>query len=398
MDSLGRYYTADVISTLLISNLETSKPKRILDLGVGDASLTIAAYARWDKAKYFATEIEAKKAIAIEKNLSFIKVLKCDTLQPNASTKLKIKFGSIDIAICNPPYVRVENKEKYNGLFKSVGCKNFSNLSRLTSEIVFFAHNLKLLKHNGELGIIVSDSLITGKEFKIFRETIFENFNVRRIIQLPDKVFNKTEARTHIIFISKTKSTNKTCELLSSTIQGELSKKILVSTNLLIDRMDYKFHNANIHPKVGTITLKQIGAVIKRGKFSYKELRDSKISFFHSVHFKETGINICFNKPVPKKHHNYTAYEGDILMCRVGKRVVGKVAIVKFGTVIYSDCIYRITVPKPYRQILLKSFLSEEGKAWINAFVHGVCSQVISKSDLENFPIFNLKEKVLVPQ
>src|SRR5690606_1503473 len=120
------------------------------------------------------------------------------------------------------------------------------------------------LKHDGELGIIVSDSLITGKEFKIFRETIFKMFNVRRIIQLPDNVFNKTEARTHIIFISKAKSANKTCELFTSNIQGELSEKIIVANNLLIDRMDYQFHSVNIHAKTGTKTLKQIGVVIKR--------------------------------------------------------------------------------------------------------------------------------------
>jgi len=77
-------------------------------------------------------------------------------------------------------------------------------------------------------------------------------------------------------------------------------------------------------------------------------------------------------------------------MCRVGKRVVGKVAIVKAGRVVNSDCVYRITVPKPYRNVLLKSLLSDEGKAWLHAFAHGVCSQVISKSDLENFPLFKL--------
>ena len=287
MDALGRYYTSDVISTLLINNLETKKPKRILDLGVGDASLTIAAYARWAKAKYFATEIEVSKATAIEKNLSFIKVLNCDTLQPNASTKLKIKFGSIDIAICNPPYVRVENKEKYYHLFKAVGCDNFRNLSRITSEIVFFAHNLKLLKNDGELGIIVSDSLITGKEFQIFRETILEKFNVRRVIQLPDNVFNKTEARTHIIFISKSKSVSKTCELLMSSNKGKLSERILIAKTNLAIRMDYKFHNAKIAINSSYKTLKELGAVIKRGKYSFRELRETKLSFFHSIHFKE---------------------------------------------------------------------------------------------------------------
>lgn len=392
MDALGRYYTTDIISTLLISNLETSKPKRILDLGVGDASLTIAAYARWEKAKYFATEIEPKKATAIEKKLAFVKVLNCDTLQPNASNKLKIKFGSIDVAICNPPYVRVENKEKYKRLFKSVDCRDFSNLPRITSEIVFFAHNLKLLKHDGELGIIVSDSLITGKEFKVFRETIFKKFNVRRIIQLPDKVFKKTEARTHIIFISKAKSENETCELLSSDINGKLSKKIVIANNLLLERMDYQYHNSKVHLTTSKKTLKEIGATIKRGKFAYKELRELKISFFHSVHFKENNINLCFEKSIPEKYHNYAAEEGDILMCRVGKRIVGKVAIVKAGKVVNSDCIYRITVPKQYRKIVLSSFLSKEGKEWLSIFAHGVCSQVISKCDLENFPIFGLKD------
>jgi len=388
MDALGRFYTNDVISTLLINNLETKRPKRILDLGVGDASLTIAAYARWTKAKYFATEIELSKTTAIEKNLSFIKVLNCDTLQPNASTKLKIKFGSIDIAICNPPYLRVQNKEKYYRLFKAVGCNKFRNLSRITSEIVFFAHNLKLLKNDGELGIIVSDSLITGKEFQIFRETILEKFNVRRLIQLPDKVFNKTEARTHIIFISKAKSTNETCELLMSTSEGKLSERIVVAKSSLAVRMDYQFHKAKIATTSNCKTLKEVGVIIKRGKYSFKELRESKLSFFNSTHFKENKVRICFEKPVSKMHRSYTANVGDILMCRVGKRVVGKVAIVKSGSVINSDCIYRITVSKKFQSVVLKSFLSAEGKAWLHAYAHGVCSQVISKSDLENFPLF----------
>jgi type I restriction enzyme M protein len=79
-------------------------------------------------------------------------------------------------------------------------------------------------------------------------------------------------------------------------------------------------------------------------------------------------------------------------MCRVGKRIVGKVAIIQSGSIINSDCIYRITVPKKFQKVVLKSFLSAEGKAWLSAYAHGVCSQVISKSDLENFPLFSLPE------
>lgn len=388
MDFLGRYYTSSIVSNLLVNNLTTKSPKKILDLGVGNASLSIAAYAKWDKAEFFATEIEKNKVASINKKLSFLKVYNYDTLNPNVSEKLKIKFGSIDIAICNPPYVKVEEKEKYSGLFKATGCKNFLGLKKITSEIVFFAHNLKLLKKNGELGIIVSDSLITGKDYRIFRETLFEKFTVRRVIQLPDKIFAKTEARTHIIFISKTKSLSHGCQLFLSSPKGKLSKPIKTTREKLVDRMDYQFHFAAFKENKKIKTLKEIGAIIKRGKFSYKELREGRYPFFHSIHFKENSLRINFEKSVLKKHIDYSAHSGDILMCRVGKRAVGKVAIIK-GSILISDCIYRIKVPRRYQKIVLDSFLSIKGRKWLKAYAHGVCSQVISKSDLDKFPLFS---------
>jgi tRNA1(Val) A37 N6-methylase TrmN6 len=391
MDMLGRYYTADAISALLIDNLETKAPHTILDLGVGDASLTRAAYAKWSTAKYFGTEIEQHKANLIKKRLTFLKVFKYDTLLPNASNKLKVKFGTIDIAICNPPYIPIENKKKYYRLFKTIGCDNFRLLKRITSEIVFLAHNLKLLKEDGELAIIVSDSIVTGKEFQIFRETILKEFDVRRIIQLPDKVFNKTEARTHILFISKAKSFTDFCEILMSNERGILSEKLLVKKDELAFRMDYKFFNDRVEHIPGLKTLSDIGATIKRGNFSYKELKESGIQFFHSIHLNESKPQIIFTNTVSETRLDYAAIKGDILMCRVGKGIVGRVAIIKAGNIIHSDCIYRIRVDKKYQKIVLNSLKSVNGKRWLHAYAHGVCSQVISKSDLLNFPLFCLE-------
>lgn len=388
MDLLGRYYTSDVISNLLVSNLITSHPEKILDLGLGDASLTKAAYLRWAFAKYYATEIEENKAIAIEEKLSFVKVFAYDTLHPKTSEKLKIKFGEIDIAICNPPYVKVDDKTKYIKLFEKIGCSEFNKLKRITSEIVFFAHNVKLLKSDGELGIIVSDSLISGQEFRLFRETLMNKFDVRRIIQLPDNVFHKTEARTHIIFISKSKSTKRTCELLMSSSTGELSRPIELSYSDLVFRMDYQYHNSKAEILSNKKTLNDIGATIKRGKYSGKELRQLNINYFHSTSFKDYPFFIEFEDD--GRHNESKAKEGDILLCRVGKRVLGKMAVISKGNVVFSDCIFRITVPKSYKDKVIESFISEEGQKWLNIYAHGVCSQVISKSDLLNFPIFKL--------
>jgi tRNA1(Val) A37 N6-methylase TrmN6 len=387
MDALGRFYTQDIVSKLLINNLSTKAPKKILDMGVGEASLSRAAYNKWSKADYYATEIESHKVKKIERDLSFIKVFNYDSLNPNASAKLKIKLGSMDVAICNPPYIKVTDKRKYTNLFNSINCEDFTRLRKISSEIVFFAHNVSLLTKDGELGIIVSDSLITGKEYKIFRETILNKFDVSKIIQLPDNIFNKTEARTHIIFISKAKSTELNCKLLSATLTGKLSSPVVVPKSELCERMDYKFYEGSEHVRKSKHTLQSIGASITRGKYSFSELRGKRISYFHTTNFKDHGINIKFIKRLSVKHKGIIATKGDIVMCRVGKRSVGRVARVRDGKAILSDCIFRIRVEEKYQKGVFQSLSSEAGKKWLKKYAHGVCSQVISKSDLEKYPI-----------
>jgi type I restriction enzyme M protein len=391
MDSLGRFYTETTISSLLINNFEMELPSKILDLGIGNASLTIAAYSKWENAEYFATEIEKVKTKKIREDLAFIKIYNYDTLKPNLSKTLKVKLGSIDIAICNPPYVKIKEKAQYLNLFKSIGCVEFMNLKLITSEIVFLAHNLKLLRQNGELGIIVSDSLITGKEFRLFRSTILKNFFVRRIIQLPDNVFKKTEARTHIIFISKKKSDIIFSELCSYNVKGELTEGLFVKREDLFERMDFKFHQYLKSSTKGNIkTFKDINVEISRGKMTHKELKALNMHFFHSTNFRNSDKYYSFNHNEEIDNRYIYAKKGDILMCRVGKRTVGTVGIIVKGNVLISDCIYRIAVPKRYQKVVWDSLNCDSAKIWLQAYTHGVCAQVLSKSDLENFPLFTL--------
>lgn len=387
MDSLGRYYTKEVVSDLLVQNLVSKFPKKILDLGIGNASLTLAAFKRWNNAKYFATEIEKNKVKTIKKQLSFITVFNYDSLKPDLSANLKIKYNSIDVAICNPPYVHIKEKEKYEKLLVDAGCVELISLKKLTSEIVFFAHNLSLLKRSGELGIIVSDSMVTGKEFLLFRKLILHKFDLRTVIQLPDKIFRKTEARTYILILSKSKPSTAYCSLYESDLSGKLSEQILVPRKKLEDRMDFQFYNFIKDVDLNLPTLLDIGATIKRGNFSYKQLRYSRLQFTHSTHLSNPKQILYFEKKVGQKYLLSMAKSGDMLMCRVGKRCVGRLGLIKSGATIISDCVYKISVPKQFRNSVWKSFTSPAGQEWIKAYAHGVCSQVISKSDLLNFPI-----------
>lgn len=75
------------------------------------------------------------------------------------------------------------------------------------------------------------------------------------------------------------------------------------------------------------------------------------------------------------------------MLARVGKRSLGQVALVEAGIAEVSDCVFIIRATKKYQKLILKSFLSDEGQAWIKAYSHGVCSRFISKRDLLEFPL-----------
>lgn len=76
------------------------------------------------------------------------------------------------------------------------------------------------------------------------------------------------------------------------------------------------------------------------------------------------------------------ATAGDIIMCRVGKRCVGKIGYVKSGKVLLSDCLYKISVPQSRSKQLFGILKDRESKEWVKMSAHGVCSKVISKTDL----------------
>lgn len=67
MDTLARYYTQEKISRLLINKLDIKRPKKILELAIGDGSLSLAAFERWNEARYYGVDIDDTSIINIKK-------------------------------------------------------------------------------------------------------------------------------------------------------------------------------------------------------------------------------------------------------------------------------------------------------------------------------------------
>lgn len=368
--------------------MQQEAPKKILDLGIGKGSLTKAAFTKWGKAKYFAIDVDLKRIKDIIIDLPFVNVKKVNGLKANFES-LKQSIGLVDLAICNPPYLKVK-RGNYKELFNQAGLPACNSLKYLTSDLIFLAQNLRLLKVGGELGIILPDGLLTNHDFSLFRNDLLINHTLTKVIQLPDNVFQKTEARTHILIIKKGKPKGpKIRKVMLSQVNfdGKELKPIKVYTKELVHRMDYMYQYYKSKHLAPKLCLKDINAVIKRGKYDSKFLSASRLSYFHSTHFKKHGNQIVVENKAGIKHIDYCAKAGDILLCRVGKRIAGSSAIVKKGRFIISDCVYKISVTPKYRNTVFKSLKSSSGKEWLKVHAHGVCSQVISKSDLLNFPV-----------
>lgn len=388
MINLAAFYTMDKVSRILVDNLSTKFPDKILDLGIGGGSLTKAAHNRWKDAEYYASDIDHKVKANIEKNLPFVKFSLVDSLNLSLPKKLALNDEVVDVAICNPPYLKVPKSKIHNELFDKAGLNNCKNLKVLSTDLIFLAQNLNLLKKGGEMGIIVPDGLITNLDFLLFRESLLLNHNLKGVISLPEKVFKKTEAKTHILLIEKGGSSNNQIPLFKSSLTGDLGSQVEINSSDLLKRMDFDHYDWKLSFSKNEPFKKLSTTVesISRGRISYKELRESSLTFLHTTNITH-GEKIYGKKQIFKSAHR-VAKRGDIVMARVGRNCIGKVSLIEEGEFVISDCIYRIRPKKEFRLKIWESLTSKHGKSWLKGFSHGVCAKVISKADLLNFPVF----------
>ena len=379
MDLLGRYYTEQKISELLVNQIDIEFPNHILDLGVGNGSLLNAAFLKWENAFYSAVDIEEKNLISFPR-LNFIKT---DLLKASNEITLSLKNRKIDIAICNPPYSRNKNTQSYLDLFIEISFNNSLKLKYLTTDLLFLAFNLNILKKGGLLGIILPDTLITSHDFEPLRKDLL-NYDITSIIELPENVFKKTEAKTYILVLKNTLLKKERIDLYISDKLGNIVNHLLADSNDLVKRMDFTYHSyVNNNVNKG-ISLNDIGAVITRGQYTKKELEKNGNNFFHTTRFK--GNSEGSFEGLMNTSDSY-AQRNDLLISRVGSRSVGNFFLITNGYTLYSDCILRVTLPTNYVIPFYNSLKAEYGKNWFKAYSHGVSAKVISKCDLMDYKI-----------
>ncbi len=123
-DPWGRYYTSPLVSRSLVGRIETAKPKLVLELGSGSGSLCIAAANRWQDANLVTVDVDCAprrlytgKADPRPKHTHFVH----DVLDVALSDRIGLRLGSVDVALCNPPYIRPRWKSDFGKILEDAG-------------------------------------------------------------------------------------------------------------------------------------------------------------------------------------------------------------------------------------------------------------------------------------
>lgn len=387
MNAWAQFYTPQPAGCLLVNAMLTDQVQTVVDIGVGSGQLLRAAQARWQDARLFAADIDPQHVAAARTHFPEAICRRLDALHVRLPTKLGLDEGQVDVAVCNPPYLPATDLPGVHDILRAADLLDCVSAKRITTDIIFIAQNLRLLRAGGELAVIVPDGLATHSHYADLRQALYERHGLYRVIQLPDRFFARTEARTHIFYLRKHAAPVSSIRLVGASPNGELTEEVVIPAKLARVRLDYSFHSVVKGHGASIVTLRDLGAEIARGSLSHKECVTNKLPYFHTTDFKRFPNGLAVYPANASSPERWVAQQGDILVPRVGARCLHYAAKVDSGNPVLTDCVYRIRVEPSCREAVWKALSSVEGIHWRQHAAHGVCARVLGKELLLDFPV-----------
>lgn len=117
--------------------------------------------------------------------------------------------GFCDLALTNPPFAK--KYETSNEIQKAILSEYAiaEGESSVKSSLLFFERYHDVLREGGRLISVIDDGLLSGRDYKLFRNFLRERFLIRGVVSLPGDAFQRSQARvkTSIIILDKRSST-----------------------------------------------------------------------------------------------------------------------------------------------------------------------------------------------
>ncbi len=397
-DSWGRYYTADWVSETLVRAIQSDRPQTIVELGTGRGALAFAAREKWRLAEVITVDMDKSTS-------SFLEQLDKpypgshkhhihDALDDDLANRIGVSLGSADVAVCNPPYVRPRWRSGFGRILEEAGLSGaLKSIHDAGADLLFIAQNLRLLKQNGKLGLILPDGLITAEKFSGVRSTLLREHLVEQVIQLPRNIFAGTEAQTHLMVLAKKSGETNLVTLRKVNVDGVVSPPVIITSDLAQRRLDYGFHAAAGEQRLNRKGnqpryIKDVAVSITRGSISSHQIPQCTLPVFHLSDFISNALVVPKRFRLTQRQLQSVprgmkiSMPGDVLVARIGRNLHEKVAIVQHGPSVISDCVFAIRTNHNNQQRLLKFLSSLSGRKALAASSHGVGAQYLTTKDL----------------
>lgn len=400
-DHLGRYYTQNAVSRLLVDLLPADPPLSVLDLGAGEGSLSVAASSKWSDAALITIDVDHAASRILSRRLQDGAFrgkhhhLSGDALGFELKSLLMRREICLpSVAVCNPPFLVPKWRKGYGQILEEAGFSGaLPAITSTDAAALFLAQNLRLLADGGSLGIIVPDSLVCAEKYLGFRASLLDNYEIDQAIRLPRGSFVGTDALAHILVINKRRPTSGVVRLTCLSSSAGPTLTINVDRDQAVRRLDYTYHAAQVADTTRTLRLSDVIIDLRRGSLNSAEVRASESFVLHTTNITADmcGQWLDFDsrsfKPNIESHTTAIAEPGDVVLGRVGRNAAEKVIGVARGRVALSDCLYRLRVQPEYRDLVLRRLASEDGRHWMEMHAYGVAARHISKSDILNMPL-----------
>ena len=220
-DLSGKFFTPKNLASLMTAMLPIKKNAIILDPTCGGGTFLVEAAKRWQDTSctLIGNDID-KLLLCLTETILTVNNHKTHTLKIHneniygLANNLDKLVGKVDYILANPPFsLSIESFSIESKLF-NIGYRN--------SDALFIDLALKYLKPGGHLVCLVPHSIIANKEFKTFRTTIEEDWEITAVIVMPEGTFNltsNTTTRADIVYLrKKTKA-----KLVNKIVFGNIS-------------------------------------------------------------------------------------------------------------------------------------------------------------------------------
>lgn len=379
-DILGRYYTPFHVADILCKSMGCFNKVKVVDLGCGTGNLIQASLNYWNDCVYDAYDIDD---IALSN--VFNSNIKLTTFNLDVIHNL-LPANMYDLGISNPPYTYFSNK-KISTIknTKSKFEETIFQLNRIPAPLIFLNNLFHTVKRDGIIGIILPNGILVNKIYKKVRETLLNEYQVLKIIQLESYVFEKTETHAHLLIIRNIKPQSKYAIQFLKLKSNELVEPYLLKSASCTERLDYSFSTNNLSNE--NQKLNQYIAKIFRGKKSSKNIKDFQTKTFHTTNFKKEEKYIDTSYCVQKSDDGIYAQKGDILIARVGRHFNEKIAVVNSNYIEVSDSIIIIRPKKGKTNFIYKYLKSDFGQNFLRSFSQGTGAKYITHTHILNLPV-----------